>query len=316
MTKKVLITGASGFIGFNTVKKISQRNKYDIYALINTRTNNKLNEIKNIEIIKADLTDINSIDLIKNFDFDVIIHIAGLARDIGSNRLFYKVNYETTKNLALLAKEKFIYISSTDVYGIKDFKNAKEDTPLVEYPKNPYPRYKIKSENFIKNNCKNYVIIRPGAVWGKDDKTLENRFRDFFSISPFIIYFGKWKGKNRWPLADVENVSNVILAVLENDEYNNCAINITDSKYTTLNDYYNSVIEKYFPNKTFKTIYLPLWLGKIAGFFSTFISNILNLKEPLYEPTLYAIYHISSNLDFSSEKMEQVLKLLNKNEAE
>ena len=35
------------------------------------------------------------------------------------------------------------------------------------------------SENWLKENCKHYVIIRPAAVWGEGDKTLENRFVDF-----------------------------------------------------------------------------------------------------------------------------------------
>lgn len=313
MAKKVLITGASGFIGLNTVKKIVQNGNFDIFALTNRNLNNELKEVEGIKILRADLTDNNSISFIAGFDFDVIIHIAGLASDIGKDETFRKINYETVKSLAHLPKEKFIYISSTDVYGIKDFKDASEETQFLEFPKNPYPKYKIKSEEYIRQNCKNYVIIRPAAVWGKNDKTLENRVVEFLKDSPFIVHFGKWKGKNRWPLADVENVSSVILSVLKNNDFDNQAINIIDSKVTTIDEYYRNIIEKYFPDKKFKTLYLPLWFGKILGFCSTFLSNILNLKEPLFDPTFYALHHVSSNLDFSSRKMETVLELLNKN---
>ena len=191
-----------------------------------------------------------------------------------------------------------------------DFINADENTPLKEYPQNPYPKYKIMSENWLRENCRRYVIIRPAAVFGEGDKTLEKRVVDFLKTSPYIVHFGKWKGKNRWPLANVKNVANTIVAVSEFDDFNNQAITIIDSKKTTIDEYYREIAARYFPGKKFKNLYLPLWVGKVLGIISTTLSNLFNLRQPLFDPTFYAVHHVSSNLDFSSAKMEKALSLL------
>ena len=53
-------------------------------------------------------------------------------------------------------------------------------------------------------------------------------------------------------------------------------------------------------------------VGKLFGLISTITSNILKLKDPIFDPTYYAVHHVSSNLDFSSAKMLQAIKTLDK----
>ena len=146
-------------------------------------------------------------------------------------------------------------------------------------------------------------------MWGENDKTIENRVIDFLKISPFLVYFGKWKGKNRWPLANVENIAKVIFAVCMYNDFDYDAINVIDSKITTISEYYQNIAQKYFPEKTFKSLYLPLWIGKIIGFISSFLSDIFKLKKPLFDPTYYSLHHISSNLDFNNQKMLKAINL-------
>ena len=88
------------------------------------------------------------------------------------------------------------------------------------------------------------------------------------------------------------------------------AITIIDSKKTTIDEYYREIAVRYFPDKKFKNLYLPLWIGKFLGIISTTLSNLFNLRQPLFDPTFYAVHHVSSNLDFSSAKMEKALSLL------
>ena len=297
--KRILITGANGFIGFNVLKYLYDKNIFSITALVHNSVSSKFQTLKNINIIKSDVTKEMNLPL-----FDIVIHCAGYASDVGSDDIFRRLNFESVKNVSKFAKEKFIHISSTDVYGIKDFCNADENTPFHNFPKNPYPKYKIEAENWIKNNYdKKYVILRPAAVWGENDKTIENRVTDFLKVSPYFIYFGKWKGKNRWPLTNVENIAKVIFAVCMNDDFDCEAINIIDSKITAISEYYQNIAKKYFPEKNFKTLYFPLWFGKNIGFISVFLSDILKLKKPLFDPTYYSLHHISSNLDFNNQKM-------------
>jgi len=306
--KKVLVTGAGGFIGLNVVKMYLEYG-WQVLALVHHNIPKELNNNGNIEIIQGDVTDEEFMLQFKG-KIDVVAHVAGLAKDIGSDEKFRKLNFEPIKYLAKLPTDKIVYVSSSDVYGIKDFNNADENTPLIEFPKNPYPKYKIMSEKWLRENCKNYVIIRPAAVWGEGDLTLEKRVVDFLESSPYIVHFGKWKGENRWPLANVKNVAKTIVAVSQTNEFDGDAITIIDNEKTTIDEYYRNIGKKYFPDKQFKDLYLPFSFGKMLGFVSTVLSNLMNKRDPIFDPTYYAVHHVSSNLDFSSEKMEKAIKTL------
>ncbi len=309
--KTVLITGAGGFIGLNTVKMFSGRG-LKIYAVVHNNIPSELKEMPDVKIIQMNILDENALDKdLSGINPDVVVHIAGLASDIGSDEKFRKINFETVKYFAKIPKKKIIYISSTDVYGIKDFNGENEEQiPFEQKPTNPYPKYKIESEKWLRENLdkSRYVIIRPAAVWGEGDKTLENRAYEFLKTSPFIVHFGKWKGQNRWPLANVKNVAAAIFVCANCDDFNGEAINIIDEKHTTIDEYYRQVGHKYFPEKKFRTITFPLWFGKLIGFFSTALSNIFKLNQPLFDPTYYAVHHVASNLDFSCAKMQKVLQ--------
>lgn len=312
--KTVLITGAGGFIGLNTVKSFAERG-FHVLAMVHKNLPDELREIEGIEIIRADVTDEFSVaGILEGKRPDIIVHIAGLASDIGSDEIFRKINFEPVRFLSQLAKEKFVYISSTDVYGIKDFNGEDETLHFEQNPINPYPKYKILSELWLRENVspEKFVIIRPAAVWGEGDKTLESRVVEFLAVSPFIVHFGDWKGQNRWPLANVQNVADMCLAVCLTDEFNGQAINIIDEEYTTIDEYYRNVAEKYFPERKFVTLVLPMWIGKLVGCISTFFSNLFKCKKPLFDPTSYSVRHVSSNLDFSCAKMKKALSILAK----
>ena len=149
--KTVLVTGAGGFIGLNVVKMYSEYG-WRVLALVHNKIPHELYNINNVEVITGDVTNEEFMAQFRG-RIDVVAHIAGLAKDIGSNETFRRLNYEPIKYLSFLPNDKIVYVSSSDVYGIKDFGlngiSADENTPLVEYPKNPYPRYKIASENCI-----------------------------------------------------------------------------------------------------------------------------------------------------------------------
>lgn len=304
--KTILVTGANGFIGFYVTKFLYDTKEFDITALVHKNISDELKSLK-INIIKHDIIKENN-DI---GTYDIVIHCMGLAKDIGDENNFKKLNYTSVKAASKLAKKKFIHISSTDVYGIKDFVNADETTPFCNFPKNPYPKYKIQAENWLKENYKKpYVIIRPAAVWGENDKTIEKRAANFLKVSPYIVHFGRHKGQNRWPMANISNVAKTVSACIKSDKFNNQAINVIDTKITTIDEYYRFIGKKYFPDKKYKTLYLPLFIGKIIGFVSTTLSNLLKLKEPVFDPTYYSLHHVVSNLDFNNEKMLLAIKTL------
>ncbi|MBI9018357.1 MAG: NAD(P)-dependent oxidoreductase [Phycisphaerae bacterium] len=290
-----------------------------VYALVHNNIRNELVELEEqnkIKIISADITSFDSLENAFNpiQTLDAVIHCAGRASDIGWDREFRQTNYESIKHLVKLTSQykvkRLVFVSSTDVYGLKDFHGQNEQQlSYAEKANNPYLKYKIKAEKYLKANlpANQYCIIRPAAVWGKDDPTLTRRIKDFLAFSPYIIHFGKWKGQNRWPLAHVDNVALANYIGAFHRQACGIAINVLDEKKTTMDEFYRYVAKAYFPGRKYKSITLPFWLGLVIGSFVSIISNTFNLSHPFIDPSLYALYSVSKNLDFD-EKLFRSLK--------
>lgn len=313
----VLITGAGGFIGHHIVREFVKHH-WTVYALIHRQLPEELKQLPNVHIIKGSVTSqdiISQITTAMGGRPEVVVHAAGLAADVGPDRIYKAINFETVKTFSALPSCKFVYLSSSDVYGIKDFHGEDEDTlPFESKPLSPYPKYKIESEKWLRANVppERYVILRPAAVYGEGDKSLENRMVKFLSVSPAIVHFGKWKGQNRWPAAAVEKVARVAYVAACCADFDGQAINIIDPERTTMDAFYRQVAAKHFPGRKFRSVTLPFWIGKLLGRISTALSNLMGRTEQLFDPSFYAAHHVASNLDFGCARQQKALEIYKK----
>ena len=316
-SKIVLITGAGGFIGHHIVREFA-KHQWTVYALIHRQLPEEFKQLPNVHIIRGSIM---SPDIISQITTaiggrpEVVVHAAGLASDVGADRIYKALNFESVKTFSALPTCKLVYISSSDVYGIKDFHGEDEDTlPFETKPLSPYPKYKIESEKWLRANLPTdkYVILRPAAVYGEGDKSIGIRMVNFLASSPFIIHFGKWKGQNRWPAAAVEKVAQVAYVAACCTDFDGQAINIIDPEHTTLDAFYRKVAAEHFPNKKFTSITLPFWVGKLLGRISTTLSNLLGRTEQLFDPSFYAVHHVASNLDLSCARQQKALEIYKK----
>lgn len=166
---KLLFTGASGFLGRNTVNLL--KNIYDVTTL----GRNSQNMI--------------SVDLAKDVpqlqdQFDVVLHAAGKAhvqaKSAEDKQAFFDVNYKGTMRLCeALAKvgtpKSFVFVSSTSVYGGEDGMGGARK-PICELHslngKSAYAQSKIRTEEYLTEWCKRHNVIlsilRPSLLIGKD----------------------------------------------------------------------------------------------------------------------------------------------------
>lgn len=314
----VAVTGAAGFIGLNTVREALRRG-WRVDALIHRTRHPELEALAAsgaVHLQHADLTERDQIQtaFASRKKPDALIHCAGRASDVGWAREFRRANYDSVVNLGSFCRDnaikRFVFVSTTDVYGLRDFHGEREDELTYDTSaSNPYPRFKILAEQWLHANLspERYAVIRPAAVWGEGDPTLTPRFRTFLKTSPFIVHFGHWRGLNRWPLADVRTVATANCLAATRPEATGLAINVLDSKHTTIDAFYRQIATQFFPNRHFRTITVPYTLGAaLGGFVSTF-SNLLNLKHPFTDPSLYALQSVSHNLDFSNARLHDLL---------
>lgn len=224
-----------------------------------------------------------------------------------------EVNHHGARNLAeCIARQpigRLVHISTTDVYGIRDFVSADEDTPLEDNLHQGYPRSKILAEQAIAAilPSERRVFLRPGAVCGEQDTTILPRVIAFLRHSPFVVHFGPWRGRNRWPLAHVTNVAKAAFLAATCDETLGQAYNVVDPTFTAVEEYYRWVLSTFLPEKAgIRSIAIPLKMAWIYGEASSVLSRAMGVLHPLFDPSLYALYCLASNLDFSSRKLQDL----------
>ncbi len=102
---------------------------------------------------------------------EVIVHCAfSAARGVDTDLLgkYYQDNIRLTYEVASCPHKIFIYISSLDVYP-KDGKIYSEDDQIpLDDIHGLYPLTKLISESIVRKYCPRHIILRPGALLGKD----------------------------------------------------------------------------------------------------------------------------------------------------
>jgi len=205
---KVLITGASGFIGSFLVEEGLKRN-CTVYAGIRKTSSRKYLTDPKIRFIEFDFSTTASLEStlleLKNqkIHFDFIIHCAGITKS-QKKEDFIRINYFNTRNFinALIhtetAPSKFLFISSLAAYGPGD-PVTMQPVKLSDTPKpiEIYGKSKLEAEKFI-TSLSNFpwLIFRPTGVYGPREtdyyiffKTINNGFEPYIGTKKQILTF-------------------------------------------------------------------------------------------------------------------------------
>ncbi len=171
--KNIFITGGAGYVGSYLSDYLLEKNYnvtvYDLFLYGEDVFKNK----NNIRLIKGDIRNETLLnESIKGHD--IVIHLACISNDPSfelNPNLGKSINLDSFEPLVKIAKrqniQRFIYASSSSVYGIKDIKDVHEEISLE--PITDYSKFKAKCETILNNySDENFstITIRPATVCG------------------------------------------------------------------------------------------------------------------------------------------------------
>ena len=197
----ILIIGGNGFVGQALIKEFI---KYKVEISYLSRTQNPSISKDKATWIQGDIFDLDNI-MIKE-SYNIVIHLIGT---IKNKYLYSKLNTESvTQTIKLCQKyniNKLIYFSANGGF-------------------NQYLESKVAGERLVKNSKLDYLIVRPGLMYGKD------RLTSYFNILP-IKFFSKLGipfFKNVYPLPVEKVAKSVVKFILNNTD--STIIEIKDMK--------------------------------------------------------------------------------------
>ena len=284
--RKVLITGASGFIGGFLTDEALKRG-YEVWAGVRSQSSRthlqderirfiQLN-YKDEEALKKQLADFAE----KEGAWDYVIHNAGLTKTLDKAN-FFEVNAENTRRfLHALAAQcqpgKFLLMSSLSSFGQGDEKNF---TPIrlsdPQRPNTAYGESKLQAENYVRQQqVIPYVILRPTGVYGP-------RERDYFlmakSVQQHVDFAAGFKRQDITFVFVKDLVRAIYLAIEKN--VTGRAYFVSDGKVYSSHTF-SDLIRKELGNPWMLRFVCPLFLLKAISFVAENVGRILRKTSTL-----------------------------------
>lgn len=300
MRKKVLITGCNGVLGKNLVEYL-RTNSNEHYELILLDVDNNSNVPPDCKFFCADIRKKNEIEKVVK-DIDIVVHCASASPSYKEEEI-YDIIINGTKNLLECSFsqgnniDRFIYISSTSVYGVPEKSPVFESDQVKPY--DPYNKGKIQAEKICsewrdKGNC--ICILRPRSFIGPQRLGTFGILYEWASEGRNFPMVGA--GKNKYQLLDVYDLCQAIYLAMSVEKENvNDLFNIGAKEFSTIKEDYQAVLDAAGYNK--RIICFPAVPMFIA----------LNILEKLKLSPFYKRLYMKLNRDYyvSIEKAEKKL---------
>ncbi|WEK21510.1 MAG: NAD(P)-dependent oxidoreductase [Candidatus Pedobacter colombiensis] len=214
--KRVLITGASGFVGYHLIEEALKAD-LEVYAAIRPSSDRSHLKGFNVQYVNLDYSVVDSLKQeLEDKQYHYIIHAAGITK-AKTKAEYDLVNATYTRNLATAALEaninleKFVFVSSLAALGpLKDLSNEIQDVS-APHPVTNYGASKMLAEQYLAElTTLPLLTIRPTAVYGPREKDLFILFNSINKgLEPHIGSF-----KQQLSFVYVKDLVNVIVKAL------------------------------------------------------------------------------------------------------
>lgn len=278
MKNKILITGATGFIGSFIVEEAINRG-FEVWAAVRRTSSRKYLQQPEINFIELDFGSESRLkEQLKGHNFDYVVHAAGVTKCLHSED-FFQTNTEGTKNFVKALREldmpikRFVFVSSLSILGAihedmpyKDITDS--DTPQ---PNTAYGRSKLMAEDYLRS-LKDFpfVILRPTGVYGPREK-------DYFlmakSIKQHVDFAVGYKRQDITFIFVKDVVQAVFLALAADDKVIGKSYILSDGNVYTSRTF-SDLIQKDLNVKHVVRIVAPIWLLKVISMVGEYVAHL------------------------------------------
>ncbi len=171
----ILVTGAAGFLGNQTVKKLVELG-HPVRALVRKRAKAALrlaDVAERIEIVEGDVTRPESLTPAMR-DVSAVIHTVAIAMEKGG-QTYESVNYQGTVNV----------LNAAQAAGVKRFINISQNGASSELPYR-FLASKGRAQEYVAASDMGWTALRPSAIFGPQDEFF-NTFARLLKITPLVF---------------------------------------------------------------------------------------------------------------------------------
>ena len=284
--RKLLFTGASGFLGYNILPILEK--SYEVTTIGLTDNDDiKINMAMEIPPI--------------NTQYDVVLHAAGKAHTVPKTdeekQVFYDVNYQGTMNLCAAlemvgAPKALVFISTVAVYGCESGELISEGHPLDGA--SPYAESKIMAERFLTEWCSMHGVVlgilRPSLLAGHNAPGNLGAMVDGIRKGFYLNVAG---GKVKKSVLMAEDIARLLpLLEVKGGIYNVC-----DTNQPTFGELSASVARQLGKKRPVSIPYWMAWCMARVG-------DLLGSKAPINS---YKLEKMTESLTFSNDKARREL---------
>ncbi len=303
--QRVLITGASGFLGMYAVDEFLDHG-YDVIATGRDRQRLEERAAPGVQLVQASLEELANMTL----PVDAVVHAAALSSLWGKWGDFYEANVVGTQHVIDFVEKnhvpRLVYVSSPSIYSESRHRlNISEEDYDPNNTLNHYIRSKILAERTLQDAYKQgrlqeLVIIRPRGLIGIGDPSMIPRLTRANERTGIPLFNG---GNNMVDLTCVENVALSLRLAVELSDASGQAYNITNGEPRA----FKAILDEFFDAIQETPRYRQMNF-KLAYGISSILEKLYALHPKYTEPPLtrYTVNTLaySQTLDISKAQQE------------
>ena len=300
---KVLVTGATGFVGRALVDRLLKE-RWRVAALVRRGSNFEGLKRKGVKLFFGDVSNPDSVKgAVKGVDI-IVNSAAALPYHNLPDKKYWEANVYGVKNVIQAAKisgiKRLVHISTVGIYGATSRRGASERSKTEL--SGVYSRTKFEGEKIVWKYIKEgfpATIIRPTIAYGPGD--IRPGFLNLFVFIKKGMFVPVGKGDNFFHTIYVGNLVDALMLAATKDAAIGEDFIIGDDPCPTMKELVE-VIAK-VQGKRLPNFYLPRWIAFASGIFFDFI-NKAGLPVPL---TTKRVKFITENKKFKINKAKKVL---------